>query len=73
MIMDIIFIINNLLEYYGNENIENIIKIKFKKGLPYEPFLQLLLLLSSDNHVLLPNAYGKLMTEETSPVKEFYS
>ena len=51
---------------------QDINKLKFKKGTPYKPFHQLLMVLPADSSHLLPRSYQKLMIESNSPLIEYY-
>jgi 5'-3' exoribonuclease 1 len=54
-------------------NLEKISKnINFELGEPFKPFEQLLSVLPSHSHRLLPKAYQSLMLDEKSPIIDFY-
>uniref|UniRef100_A0A6B2E5W8 5'-3' exoribonuclease 1 n=1 Tax=Phlebotomus kandelakii TaxID=1109342 RepID=A0A6B2E5W8_9DIPT len=46
--------------------------IKFDMGRPFLPFEQLLAVLPSASRALLPEAYQGLMTDEMSPISDYY-
>ncbi|XP_067851147.1 5'-3' exoribonuclease 1 isoform X3 [Heptranchias perlo] len=48
------------------------LKIKFDMGNPFKPFEQLLAVLPAASKELLPNCYQFLMTDEESPIIEYY-
>ncbi|XP_060690491.1 5'-3' exoribonuclease 1 isoform X2 [Hemiscyllium ocellatum] len=48
------------------------LKIKFDIGKPFKPFEQLLAVLPAASKDLLPNCYQFLMTDEASPIIEYY-
>jgi 5'-3' exoribonuclease 1 len=48
------------------------VKINFKMGKPVRPFEQLMAVLPARSANLVPIPYRKLMTDEHSPIKEFY-
>ena len=47
-------------------------EIKFKKGKPYTPFQQLLMILPPQMNNLLPKSYQYLLTDITSPIIDYY-
>jgi len=55
-------------------DIENISEfdIKFELGEPFHPFEQLMSVLPSASRQLIPSVYRDLMTDDSSPLKEFY-
>ena len=48
------------------------ININFEQGSPFTPLLQLLSVLPPQSGKLLPSSYSKLMTDEASPLVEYY-
>ncbi len=46
--------------------------IEFEQGAPFTPLLQLLSVLPPQSGPLLPHSYSKLMTDEDSPLNEYY-
>ncbi|GAB5034709.1 dhm exonuclease [Nannochloropsis oceanica] len=48
------------------------INITFAKGRPYTPLMQLLNVLPSQSGPMLPEPYRDLMTQEDSPLRQFY-
>ena len=48
------------------------LKIKFKKGRPFEPVTQLLAVLPPKSSRLLPQNLANLMVEKDSPISDFY-
>jgi len=48
------------------------IKIKFKKGKPFEPLVQLLAVLPPNSRNLLPISFSRLMVKKDSPVIDYY-
>lgn len=46
--------------------------VKFEKGSPFKPFEQLMGVLPSRSKALVPPAYHFLMTDDLSPIKDFY-
>lgn len=48
------------------------LKIKFNKGRPFEPIVQLLAVLPPKSSNLLPDSLAKLMIKEDSPISDFY-
>lgn len=46
--------------------------VKFEKGTPFKPFEQLMGVLPSRSKALVPPAYHFLMTDDLSPIKDFY-
>ncbi|GMM27627.1 chromatin-binding exonuclease [Martiniozyma asiatica (nom. inval.)] len=48
------------------------VKINFKLGHPFTPFQQLMSVLPARSRKLLPAIYSPLMTDELSPIKDFY-
>ena len=47
-------------------------KRQIRKGRPYKPFQQLLMVLPSESGHLLPRSYQKLMTDPDSPLIEYF-
>ncbi|CDK28161.1 unnamed protein product [Kuraishia capsulata CBS 1993] len=47
-------------------------KIEFNKGEPFTPFQQLMAVLPARSRFLIPACLRPLMTEETSPIHDFY-
>lgn len=47
-------------------------KIQFEQGLPFTPLLQLLSVLPPQSGKLLPPSYSELMTDEASPLHDYY-
>ena len=47
-------------------------KRQIKKGRPYKPFQQLLMVLPSESGHQLPRSYQKLMTDPESPLIEYF-
>mmetsp|Transcript_29497 Transcript_29497/g.57741 ORF Transcript_29497/g.57741 Transcript_29497/m.57741 type:complete len:554 (-) Transcript_29497:445-2106(-) len=48
------------------------ILIKFTKGRPFEPLIQLLSVLPPKSSIFLPISFANLMTDEKSPILDFY-
>lgn len=48
------------------------VNITFAKGRPYTPLMQLLNVLPSQSGPMLPEPYRDLMTQEDSPLRQFY-
>lgn len=48
------------------------LKIKFNKGRPFEPVVQLLAVLPPKSSNLLPDSLANLMIKEDSPISDFY-
>ena len=48
------------------------LKIKFNKGRPFEPIIQLLAVLPPKSSCLLPESLADLMVKEDSPISDFY-
>ncbi|KAF5297711.1 hypothetical protein FQA39_LY12042 [Lamprigera yunnana] len=48
------------------------LKLNFNIGDPFKPYEQLLAVLPAASRVLLPEPYHDLMTNETSPIKDYY-
>ena len=46
--------------------------IEFQQGAPFTPLLQLLSVLPPQSGTLLPNSYSTLMTDDSSPLREYY-
>eukprot|EP00882_Tetradesmus_deserticola_P034214 GHRQ01039169.1.p2 GENE.GHRQ01039169.1~~GHRQ01039169.1.p2 ORF type:complete len:110 (-),score=48.64 GHRQ01039169.1:124-453(-) len=46
--------------------------VSFSRGRPFKPFEQLLAVLPSASCSLLPSAFEWLMTDPSSPVRDFY-
>jgi 5'-3' exonuclease len=63
-------------EYYAplTSDLKNLkdIPIKFSKGRPFEPLIQLLSVLPPKSSDFLPVNFAKLMTDENSPIFDFY-
>ena len=60
--------------YYYLESLKDInhLKRQIRKGRPYKPFQQLLMVLPSESGHLLPRSYQKLMTDPESPLIEYF-
>lgn len=48
------------------------VKIDFQKGKPFKPFQQLMGVLPARSRPLIPTCYRELMTDEKSPIIDFY-
>jgi 5'-3' exonuclease len=63
-------------EYYAPltsdlKNLKNL-KIRFTKGRPFEPLIQLLSVLPPKSSTFLPYSFAKLMNDDDSPILNFY-
>lgn len=61
--------LKDITKYLLNNNINN---IKFNKGKPCNPIVQLLSILPKESRILIPYNYHKLMLQKDSPIYSYY-